>query len=166
MNEFVVTINGRKYNVCIFENGQVELNGKMIAAELSKINSCSMLLKVDEKPFEIAVNRLEEQKYGMLLQGWYFESIIRSKLQERAYELNANKERAVKKADFKAPMPGLILKLKKLAGQQVAAGEPLLILEAMKMENELRSPYTGRIKEIFYKEGEPVEKDAVILTIE
>jgi len=63
-------------------------------------------------------------------------------------------------------MPGLLLKLKKNIGDLVTAGEPLLILEAMKMENEIRSPVNGIVKEILFKEGQSVEKNSIILTFE
>jgi biotin carboxyl carrier protein len=63
-------------------------------------------------------------------------------------------------------MPGLLLKLKKNIGDKVKAGEPLLILEAMKMENEIRSPIEGIVKNIMYKEGQTVEKNSIILTFE
>jgi biotin carboxyl carrier protein len=63
-------------------------------------------------------------------------------------------------------MPGLILKLKKRIGDEVEAGEPVLILEAMKMENELRSPSRGKIREIFVKEGTAVEKGAALFIID
>lgn len=76
------------------------------------------------------------------------------------------REASAKHDSIKAPMPGLILKIKKKAGEHVEIGEPLIVLEAMKMENEIRSPSTGTITEINYTEGSSVEKDAVILKIE
>jgi biotin carboxyl carrier protein len=69
-------------------------------------------------------------------------------------------------SEIKSPMPGLILKLKKKTGDEVEAGEPVLILEAMKMENELRSPSKGKIREILVKEGIAVEKGAVLFIID
>jgi len=63
-------------------------------------------------------------------------------------------------------MPGLVLKIFKQVGETVEENEPVVVLEAMKMENEIRSPKKGVIKEIFLKHGSTVEKDAVILTIE
>jgi acetyl/propionyl-CoA carboxylase alpha subunit len=63
----------------------------------------------------------------------------------------------------KAPMPGLIIDLKVQAGDVVKAGDPLLILEAMKMENILKSPGEGVIKLVKVKKGENVEKGAVLI---
>ena len=63
-------------------------------------------------------------------------------------------------------MPGMILKVKKQPGDEVIQGESVMILEAMKMENDLRAPVSGIIKSINVKEGIAVEKGTVLFTIE
>lgn len=65
--------------------------------------------------------------------------------------------------NIKAPMPGLIIDLKISAGDTVKAGDPLLILEAMKMENILKSPGDGVVKSIKIKKGDSVEKGQVLV---
>jgi len=62
-----------------------------------------------------------------------------------------------------APMPGLILDIKVKVGQTVKAGDPLVILKAMKMENVLKSPHDGVIREILAEKNQKIEKDSVIL---
>lgn len=71
------------------------------------------------------------------------------------------------KADLlKAPMPGLILAIKVQVGEQVKKGDPLLVLEAMKMENVLAAPADGIIKSIAVQQGAAVEKNALLITFE
>lgn len=65
--------------------------------------------------------------------------------------------------DVKAPMPGLILDIKVQAGQEVKKGDPILILEAMKMENILKSPGDGVVKEIKVEVRQNVEKNQVLI---
>ena len=65
-----------------------------------------------------------------------------------------------------APMPGLVLKLMVAAGDSVEEGQPLLILEAMKMENVIKSPTSGVIKSIDVSVGAAVEKKKVLLVFE
>jgi len=166
MNEFVVTINNRKHSIKILNDSQVQIGSKKISTAISKINNNAFLLHYGDKVFEITANKLDKDKYGFLIDGWYFDATVRTQLQESFNELQLVKTKTKHHSDVKAPMPGLLLKLKKKVGDQVKLGEPILILEAMKMENELRSPASGIIKEIFFKEGKSVEKDSIILTIE
>ena len=55
-----------------------------------------------------------------------------------------------------APLPGLVLQLKVKEGDAVSAGQLVLVMEAMKMENEITSPHTGTVKKIFIAEGDSV----------
>ncbi len=67
---------------------------------------------------------------------------------------------------IRAPMPGLVTKIEVSVGQQVNTGDGLLILEAMKMENEVRCPEKGTVKEIHVGPQTPVEKGSPLITIE
>jgi biotin carboxyl carrier protein len=62
-------------------------------------------------------------------------------------------------------MPGLILRLNRKKGEMVVKGDPLVLLEAMKMENEIRSPADGIVSEIFVPENSSVEKNQLMLKI-
>jgi pyruvate carboxylase subunit B len=63
----------------------------------------------------------------------------------------------------RAPMPGLIVRLEVTAGQSVKAGQGVVIMEAMKMENELRAEADGVVDRVLVAAGEPVEKGAVLI---
>ncbi|WP_242926669.1 biotin/lipoyl-containing protein [Pontibacter vulgaris] len=65
--------------------------------------------------------------------------------------------------DVKAPMPGLILEIKVQPGQEVKKGDPIMILEAMKMENILKSPGDGIVKEVKVQPRQNVEKNQVLI---
>ena len=66
---------------------------------------------------------------------------------------------------LKAPMPGLVSKVLVTEGQEVRQGDGLLILEAMKMENEIKAEHGGRILRIHCQEGSPVEKNAPLFLL-
>ncbi len=166
MNEMIVTINNRKHSVKINNSTEVEINNRKVPAEISQINNNAYLLRLGNKVFEITAQKLEKEKYGILIDGCYFDVLVRTQLQENANDLQKSKNISAKKLNIKAPMPGLLLKLKKNLGDSVKVGEPLLILEAMKMENEIRSPVNGTVKEIHFQEGQSVEKNSIILTFE
>ncbi|MCQ2476637.1 MAG: acetyl-CoA carboxylase biotin carboxyl carrier protein subunit [Clostridia bacterium] len=65
----------------------------------------------------------------------------------------------------KAPMPGTILSVSAAAGQQVKSGQVIMILEAMKMENEIIAPCDGTVKQILVQKGSTVETDSVLAFI-
>ncbi len=65
-----------------------------------------------------------------------------------------------------APMPGKVVKVLATVGEQVKEGQGLLVIEAMKMENELKSPKDGRVVELHVKEGQTVEGNAKLCAVE
>ncbi len=65
-----------------------------------------------------------------------------------------------------APMPGTVAKVLVRAGDEVRAGQPLVVFEAMKMENELKSPKDGKVVEVLAREGETVDAQTKLCTIE
>lgn len=71
-----------------------------------------------------------------------------------------------KNARVRAQMPGKIVRVLVQVGQEVEVGQPLIVMEAMKMENEIRSVSSGRIKEVKVLEGQAVESGADLLSLE
>ncbi len=63
-----------------------------------------------------------------------------------------------------APMPGVVLDILTSCGSQIEKGDPLIVLEAMKMENILRASHSGVIKEIFVVKGDKVEKNKILIS--
>lgn len=99
-------------------------------------------LKLNNKPCEIKIR----DKFDLLLE----------KLGMNNLQNNSAKE-------IKAPMPGLIFDIKVKEGDEVQKGDPVLILEAMKMENILKSPGDGIVKSVKIKKGQSVEKNQVLI---
>jgi biotin carboxyl carrier protein len=65
-----------------------------------------------------------------------------------------------------APMPGRVVRVLVSQGEDVAAGQPVVVVEAMKLENELRSPKAGRVKDVAVQAGTSVEAGRVLIVIE
>lgn len=72
---------------------------------------------------------------------------------------------AAGRADVKSVMPGVVKELRVKVGQAVEAGASLLILEAMKMENEIKAPLAGVIEALHVRPGQAVEKGALLVTV-
>src|SRR5260370_11666035 len=84
-----------------------------------------------------------------------FRASIRDPRSLRSRRRGADSGQGVKK--LSAPMPGKVVRILAPAGTEVEAGKPLLVLEAVKMQNELKSPNTGRVKKIAVSEGAALE---------
>lgn len=165
MSDFIVTLNKKKRIIKIINQDTVAIDNKIVNVGLSKVNDYLYLVKVGNKVYEITTTKLSNEKYSFLLDGHNFETTVRTNLKEKAVEYLRNKEKLIHHDEVIAPMPGLIVSFKKNKGDEVKIGESLLTLEAMKMENDIRSPASGIIKQTNYKAGDSVEKGAVILVI-
>ena len=73
---------------------------------------------------------------------------------------------STKVKDVKAPMPGLVLEIDVVVGQEIKKGDPILILEAMKMENVIKAAGNGIVKKIHVQKGMPVEKGFLLVEMD
>jgi biotin carboxyl carrier protein len=89
---------------------------------------------------------------------------VQNRLDELMEKMGFADAASKKMAELKAPMPGLVLALKASEGQEIKKGEPLLVLEAMKMENIIKASADVVVKTIKVKQGQAVEKNEVMMT--
>ncbi|MCX7835370.1 MAG: acetyl-CoA carboxylase biotin carboxyl carrier protein subunit [bacterium] len=97
-------------------------------------------------------------------EGWNFECKIQDEKSKKLLDF-VKQSSKMEEVHYVAPMPGLLMKFLKQEGEKINLGEPLAILSAMKMENELRSNVTGTIKKIHIPEQTSVEKGALLVTL-
>jgi acetyl/propionyl-CoA carboxylase alpha subunit len=124
------------------------------------------LLTVGGAVHEVVAHRAAPGRYTLSIGGHRFEA---EALDDRARAIRemAAKAGAVASgpAPLKAPMPGLIVRIHVAPGDRVAAGDPLIVMEAMKMENELRAPAAGTVRAIPVTPGTAVEKGALLVEL-
>ena len=133
-----------------------------------------------EQPVDLI--RLGQNRYSLIINGHsheigadgshdgfkiFYESLSEQFLVED-FEIARIKKEAgiddsVKQLNVIAPMPGLIVKINCAEGDEVAQNQPLLVMEAMKMENDIKSPKTGRVKSILVTSGDSVEKGQALV---
>ena len=165
MNDFVVNTGLEDFNITINRSNKILVNEKEREVELSKLSDYSYLLKVDEKVYHITSEKNDSNNYSFFIDGFSYDVSVRTLLEEKAYELLKNKAKDNHSAVIKSPMPGLVLKIKKKVGDTVEMGESLILLEAMKMENDIRAASSGEIKEIRVSENSAVEKNEILVVI-
>jgi len=143
-----LTVNGEPLNWDVVElrDGYFHIlyNQQSFRAELVKADATtkSFTWKINNRVYTVQV----KDKFDLLLE-----------------KLGMHHAAGNKINSIKAPMPGLIIDLKVKEGDEVKQGSPLLILEAMKMENIIKSPGDAMVKSVKVKKGDSVEKNQVLI---
>lgn len=159
---------------------QIKIADKAYQIENDKINNVNIdwdLLDNGDGTFHIIKNNktykavlLEKdetaKKMLISLNGNEYTIDLKDKFDLLLEKLGMSNMTVVKLKDIKAPMPGLVFKMHAKVGDTIAKGDALLILEAMKMENVLKSSGDGVIKAIKVSEGEAVEKGQILIELE
>lgn len=165
MNDFIVTIDDEKFIINTSDSKNVRVGDKKYQLDISQLSDHTYSLKLGNEIFHITSTKLENNKYSFLVDGHYFESFVRTKLEEETENIlksNISNDGEIK---ITSPMPGMILRVNKKVGDSVSIGESLILLEAMKMENELKATADGILSEVFIEPGKSVEKNQILLVI-
>ena len=144
------------------------LNGEEFRWDVIKVkdNTYSVIKDNQSYNLEVLSVNAEEKSFIIKVDGIKYKFNAKDKYDELLHSLGMDNLSSKKVVDLKAPMPGLVLEISVEGGQQVSKGDALLILEAMKMENVIKSPTDGVIKSIAINQGETVEKNQLILNFE
>lgn len=124
------------------------------------------LLTVDGRQRALAITPIGTGRWALASGGERCEVEVVDERTRHIRSLAAASGRQVAGGLLKAPMPGLVVRLEVEAGQLVAPGGGVLVLEAMKMENELRSPAGGRVRAVLVRPGQAVEKGQTLVEFE
>lgn len=165
MNNYVTTINKVQKNIILNSTKKILIDGKAVNPIISEIGKNYIRCTIENVNYEFVFEQIDDENYEFQIDGNFFEATVRTKLKELAHQEIKNRKGSETENIIKAPMPGLLLKINKKVGDTINAGEPIIILEAMKMENEIKSPVSGKITEIYAEEGSNLEKNSKIIMI-
>jgi biotin carboxyl carrier protein len=104
-------------------------------------------------------------RWALVVAGERVEVDVRSERTRETEALAPNRPSSPGQRTIKAPMPGLVVRVEVAAGQRVEGGAGLVVVEAMKMENELRAPQPGVVATVHVEVGQAVEKGAPLVTL-
>lgn len=116
---------------------------------------------VDGRPVEASVRR-EGDAIVVEYHGRRYAYRVRD---ARAPKIVRRRQEETARGEIHAPMPGLVVEILATVGEIVEAGRPLVVIEAMKMQNALPAPLSGKVTVIAVKTGTPVETGALLLTV-
>ena len=164
---YTVDVDGATTVVTVTPDG-VLVEGQTIPAALLTVpNSPIRLLRLGDAVFELVSRRGERRgTHTIALAGARVET---EALDERARVLRSLRAAAVAPTGpqpVRAPMPGLVTRVLVAVGDMVRAGDSLIVMEAMKMENELRAKVSGRVHAVTVGPGTAVDKGALLIELE
>ena len=164
----LATIGDRTVTLDIHTQGavpQVIIAGTPSNIELVQVSSHSWSLLMDDRSYHLSVHS-NQQGCQVLLDDKLLHVTLQSELDRTIEQLGMGGGNNRKTGEVKATIPGLIATVEVEVGQQVATGDPLLVLEAMKMENELLAPIAGVVNQIAVATGDTVEKGTLLVRID
>jgi biotin carboxyl carrier protein len=164
--KYIVEVNGERVEVALGEAG-VEVDGEAVRAHLADVEGTPVRLVTigDEVHRVVARRHPGRGRYTLWIDGFRFETEALDERTRAIRDLSGAAEGASGPAPLKAPMPGLIVRVHVAVGDAVQAGQGLVVMEAMKMENELRAPAAGTVKAIAVAPGTAVEKGALLVEL-
>jgi len=167
---YTINIKDKEFKVD-FEselNQKGTINNKDFEFDIIKNNENSFHIIMNNKSYNIdIVEKNKENKEVIIkINGEKYTGKVSDELDVLLKKMGIDNLSSNKAKDLKAPMPGMVLDIFVKVGDEVKEGDNLIVLEAMKMENNLKSPIDGVIKEINCEKTKAVDKNTVLITFE
>ena len=166
--KYVVEINGERVNVEL-DGATAIVNGERLSVDLQPVPGTPVrLVRIGEAMHRVTSRRQPHNgrgSYAIDVDGFRYEVLTLDERTRTIRDLSAKSEVASGPAPLKAPMPGLVVRIAVAVGDIVVAGQALVVVEAMKMENELRSSAAGIVTAIRAVVGTAVEKGSILVEL-
>ena len=162
---YKVKVNDQ-YNFDIEANkSQVKVNGEIVEVDRVALSNGHSHVIYQHKSYnvEIVEHHKEDKTVELKVNGKLYVVSIADQYDLLLQQLGMDNLQTNKVKEIKAPMPGLVLNVMVIPGQEVKKGDNLLVLEAMKMENIIKSSADGVVKSVHIVQGDKVEKNAILL---
>jgi len=140
---------------------EIKIDGVTRVVSISRISPVHLSIILDGKSYNVEVERFKD-KYQVVTKGEIYEFDVTD---EREV-VTTSKEQVGGRLIVTAPMPGMVVEIIQSSGEQVEAGTGILVLEAMKMQNEITAPVSGVISEISVESGASVNSGDTLFVIE
>ena len=159
------SVLNKTFRLSTVERHTATIDGMTHAIRIEKKNGLTELM-IDGKLYKGFVKKKSETQFDVWIKHYCFEVTVEDFRTGLLQRFSASEDKAGGATVVRAPMPGLVTAIEVSVGEEVRVGKGLMILEAMKMENELRAMVGGRIKSIEVVHNSTVEKGQPLLVIE
>lgn len=158
--------NNKKFEVSNPLNDKVRVKGKKLDVRIIENPEGFSYLIYNNKKYQVEILEKSQNKYTVMINGVWHSFTIETPISYKRKKTLSKSGYTSKIEIINAPMPGKILDVMVEENSEIKQGEPLFILEAMKMQNEIVSSVSGRITKVNIKQNDSVMKDDVMLEIE
>jgi biotin carboxyl carrier protein len=163
--KYATTLNGKTYLIEINDERHVIVDGVEYDIDFTGITEQAFFsLILNRQSYEAFVEE-EEDRWLVLLRGALYDVRVADEREERLRKASSGISVSSGEIQVKAPMPGLIVAVPVAEGQTLAKGDVMVILESMKMQNELRSPRDATVARVKVKSGDNVDQNQVMVTL-
>ncbi|MGQ0702497.1 MAG: biotin/lipoyl-containing protein [Gemmatimonadales bacterium] len=161
--KYIVDVAGRRREVVI-EGNRVRVDGVEHRVQVSgSLASPRTVMVIDGVRIPLVADPAGRGKWIIYAEGERWEAEVGDERAERARRTAAHAVGHAPPPLLKAPMPGLVIRVLVESGQEVAAGASVVVLEAMKMENELKASGAGVVDQVLVTAGQTVERGQVLV---
>jgi biotin carboxyl carrier protein len=163
--KYATTLNGKTFLIEINDDRHVIVDGVEYAIDFTGVAEQALFsLILNHQSYEAFVEE-EDDRWLVLLRGALYDVRVADEREERLRKASSGVAISGGEIQIKAPMPGLIVAVPVAEGQAVAKGDVLVILESMKMQNELKSPREGAVGRVRVKAGDNVDLNQALVTL-
>lgn len=164
--KYITTIEDKQFTVEIIDEKHVSVDGKVYEIDFESVSGQPVYsLIVDGRSHESYIYQGEEN-WQVLLRGRLYPATVEDEREMRLRAAAGGRVAETGEFHLRAPMPGLVVAIPVTEGQEVKKGEVIVILESMKMQNELKAPRDGTIGRIRVRPGESVEQKQTLLSVQ
>ena len=164
--KYITTIDDKQFTVEIIDEKHVSVDGKVYEIDFESVAGQPVYsLIVDGRSHESYIYQGDDN-WQVLMRGQLYPVKVEDEREKRLRAAAGGGVAETGEFHLRAPMPGLVIAIPVTDGQEVKKGQVLLILESMKMQNELKSPRDGKISRIRVKLGESVEQKQALLSVQ
>lgn len=165
MSRTFVTVDGVEFEVELTPEGKILVGGSELEGSVTPLDESSFSVMIGTRSSRVTLHR-EGESFAVGIGGHMLSAVVESPRARLLKRYSRSAGASGTRQPVKAPMPALVVRVHVAPGDRIEPGSRLLVLEAMKMENEIKSHQSGVVKSVHVKGGQAVEKGQLLISLE
>ncbi len=163
--KYKVLIGDQQVELAI-DGTAIQIDGSQKDLQINRVSEHAYAIVLNGKPYRVLLESVDGAHLTVTVNGVQHNLVVQDERAQLLEQYGIADSNSAMEKEVRAPMPGLVLELLVAESDSVEAGQGLLVLEAMKMENEIKAAAEGNVARIHVKAGDPVAKGDLLLEFE